>query len=40
MTYKLFRQNLTILSNGQKQIYNAVMTEKEVYDARKSMKND
>ena len=32
--------NLSILSNGQKQICNAIITEKVTYDALKLMKNN
>ena len=39
MTY-LDKINLHILSNGQKQICDAIVTEKEIYDALKSMEND
>ena len=39
MTY-LEKINLYILSNGQKQICDAIVTEKEIYDALKSMEND
>ena len=36
----LYKINLPILSNGQQQIYDAIITESEIYDALKSMEND
>ena len=36
----LDKVNLSILSNGQKQTCDAIITQKQIYDALKSMEND